>query len=93
MLARNLKKFTVECWDPKQLDWVTEWNNTNDIPRMIRVGLVLGGNTDGGAGAPEFSVVRSFAVPSAMMPVGVQRGGGAGGGAGSPPPIKLPGMK
>ena len=81
VLARNLKKFTVECWDLKQLDWVTEWNTTNDIPRMIRVGLVLGGKTDGGAGAPDFSVVRSFAVPSAMMPVGVQRGG-AGGGSG-----------
>jgi len=96
VLARNLKKFTVECWDIKQLDWVTEWNTTNDIPRMIRVGLVLGGNTDGGGSAPDFSVVRSFAVPSAMMPVAVQRGGGvAGGSSGSPnpPPIKLPGMK
>ncbi len=76
VLARNVKDFVVECWDPQMLDWVTEWKNTNVIPPMIRVGLVLGGNTTGGAGAPDFSVVRSLAVPSAMMPVAVQRGGG-----------------
>jgi hypothetical protein len=91
VLARNVKDFVVECWDPQKLDWVTEWQNTNAIPPMIRVGLVLGGNTAGGAAAPDFAVVRSFAVPSAMMPVAVQRGG-AGGNQTTPgtPAIKPP---
>jgi hypothetical protein len=91
VLARNVKSFVVECWDPQQLDWVTEWQNTNAIPTMVRVGLVLGGNASGGAAAPDFAVVRAFAVPSAMMPVSVQRGGGGGGGNTTTPGIKLPG--
>jgi len=93
VLARNVKKFIVECWDAKRLDWVTEWNNTNDIPPMIRIGLVLGGNTAAGGGAPDFSVVRAFSMPSAMMPVGVQRGGAGGSFSQTSPAIKLPGMK
>jgi prepilin-type N-terminal cleavage/methylation domain-containing protein len=85
VLARNVKKFIVECWDTNQLDWVTEWDNTNSIPPMLRVGLVLGGNVEAGGAAPEITVVRAFSMPSGMMPVAVQRGGGGGpGGPGGP---------
>jgi len=86
VLARNVKKFIVECLDTNQLDWVTEWDSTNTIPAMIRVGLVLGGNTADGGSAPEFSVVRSFSMPSGMMPAAVQRGGAAAS-SGLPPLI------
>lgn len=78
VLAKNVKKFIVECWDTNKLEWATEWENTNFIPPLIRVGLVLGGNTAAGNAAPEYSVVRTFAVPSGMMPVAVQRGGAGG---------------
>ena len=37
VLARNVKQFLVECWDTNQLDWVTDWDNTNSIPPMLRV--------------------------------------------------------
>ncbi len=89
ILARNVKTFAVECWDTNQLDWVTEWENTNSIPPLIRVGLVLGGNTEAGANAPELSIVRAFSMPSSMMPAAVQHGTangpGAPGGGGLPP--------
>ena len=75
ILARNVKTFQIECWDTNQLDWVTEWVDTNSIPPMIRVGLVLGGNTGAGGAAPELTVVRAFSMPSGMMPAAVQRGG------------------
>ena len=51
VLARNVKSFAIECWDTNQLDWVTEWDNTNSIPPMLRVGLVLGGNLGAGGAA------------------------------------------
>ena len=85
VLARNVKSFAVECWDTNQLDWVTEWTTTNSIPPMVRVGLVLGANTDMGNGAPSYSVVRALAMPSSMMPAVVQMGWGGPGGPGAPP--------
>ena len=86
ILAHNVKEFAVECWDTNQMDWVTEWDDTNSIPPMVRVGLVLGGNTDTGGMSPELTVVRAFSMPSQMMPAAVQRGGagGPGGGFGGP---------
>jgi len=94
VLARNVKTFTVECWDTNKSEWITEWVNTNSIPPMLRVNLVLGGNTAAGAGAPEFAATRIFTVPSIMMPAVVQRGGAGGpGGNRGQPPVKLPGQK
>jgi prepilin-type N-terminal cleavage/methylation domain-containing protein len=86
ILARNVKTFAVECWDTNQFEWVTEWENTNSIPPMIRVGLVLGGNPEAGKDAPEVSIVRAFSMPSGMMPAVVQHGTPGGQGRG----LKLP---
>ena len=99
ILARNVRTFAVECWDTNQFEWVTEWENTNSIPPMIRVGLVMGGNTEKGKDAPEISIVRAFSMPSGMMPAIVQHGtvGGRGGpgapGGGGLPPIQSPGAR
>ncbi len=93
ILLRNVKTFSVECWDTNQSEWVTDWENTNSIPPMLRIGLVFGGNTSAGGAAPEKFVVRSFSIPSQMMPLAVQRGGGGPGGPGGPggnvPPINF----
>jgi len=88
VLARNVKQFLVECWDTNQLDWVTEWDNTNAIPPMLRVSLVFGGTTEDGTAVPETSVVRAFSMPSSEMPSVVQNGLplGAAGGGGLPTP-------
>lgn len=82
VLARNVKTLLMECWDAQQLDWVTEWKNTNSIPAFIRVGLVLAAKPE--SHAPDLVVTRAVAVPSQMMPVAIQRGGalGPGGGGG-----------
>jgi prepilin-type N-terminal cleavage/methylation domain-containing protein len=84
ILARNVKTLKIECWDTNQLDWVTEWDNTNAIPPMVRIAMVLGGNTTPGASAPDLTVVRAFSMPSEMMPVPVQRGIGGPGGPNGP---------
>jgi len=74
VLARNVRKFTVECWDTNKLDWAAEWLDTNSIPALLRVNLVLGGNVTAGAAAPDFSVARIFSLPSQTMPAAVQNG-------------------
>ena len=81
ILARNVQTFKVECWDTNQAEWTTEWDDTNSIPPLIRVKLVLGGNNqDFGGGGPTLSVTRVIAVPSQSMPSAVQTGGGGPGG-------------
>ena len=85
VLARNVRTVAVDCWDTNKLEWTTEWLDTNSIPTLLRVKLVLGGNTVAGSAAPDFSVARLFSLPSQTMPAGVQNGtignnGGGGGG-------------
>jgi len=89
VLARYVQTFKVECWDTNQAEWVTEWDDTNSIPPLIRVELVLGsGNHDYGNAAPARTVSRVIAVPSQTMPVAVQMGSsgplGGPGGRGGP---------
>jgi hypothetical protein len=92
VLARNVQTFKVECWDTNMAEWTKEWDNTNAIPPLIRVKLVLGGkNNDFGNAAPTLSVTRVIAVPSQTMPAVVQTGGGGPRGGGPvltlPPPV------
>jgi prepilin-type N-terminal cleavage/methylation domain-containing protein len=90
VLARYVQTFKIECWDTNQAEWTTEWDNTNSIPPLIRVNLVLGGNNrDFGGAAPTLSVSRVIAVPSQTLPAVVQTGA-AGPGAPNPPPAPPP---
>ncbi len=93
VLARNVKGFTVECWDTTANDWSETWDNTNQIPTMVRFTLVLGtkknDNSFGDAG-PQLAVTRIVAIPSIMVPTAVQSqmaggGGPRGGGGGNNP--------
>jgi prepilin-type N-terminal cleavage/methylation domain-containing protein len=98
VLARDVRTFTVECWATNQLnhaEWSSEWDEkqTNSIPSMLRVTMVLNQKDAHGMQERGFAVTRIYTVPSAMMPVQVQRGGlgGPGGpGGGMPPPISMP---
>jgi prepilin-type N-terminal cleavage/methylation domain-containing protein len=95
VLAKNIKQFTVEWWgtnDMNEVGWYKDWDDkqTNSIPQMLRVHLVMGANTETGKEAPDYAATRIYTVPSEMMPVFVQRGtgpfgGGAGGGLLQPP--------
>jgi prepilin-type N-terminal cleavage/methylation domain-containing protein len=42
VLARYVKELKFEFWDAKQNDWVDEWNDTNQIPKVVMVSLTVG---------------------------------------------------
>jgi prepilin-type N-terminal cleavage/methylation domain-containing protein len=95
VLARNVKKFVVECWDTNKFEWVSEWTDTNSIPPSVRVAVVLEtklppGQSDYGKTIPDTVVTRAFAMPSAMMPAAVQHGTVGGPPGGGPPGLRLP---
>lgn len=90
VLARDVKKFAVDCWDPAAKDWSKEWDDTNQIPTLVRFTLVLGGNQNNnnfGDASPTLAVTRVVAIPSTMVPTMVQ--GGGVGGPGQRPPIRF----
>ncbi|HEX9045398.1 MAG TPA: prepilin-type N-terminal cleavage/methylation domain-containing protein [Verrucomicrobiae bacterium] len=86
VLAKNVKEFTIEWWGTNNLNeagWNTEWDDqqTNTIPQMLRVHLVLGAKADGGyngSSGADYVATRIYTVPSQMMPAMVQRGVGGG---------------
>jgi len=77
VLARNVKDFKVEWWGTNSMNeagWNLDWDDsqTNTIPAMLRVHLVLGANLAAGSSAPEFAATRIYTVPSQMMPAVAQ---------------------
>ncbi len=91
VLARDVKGFEIDCWDTNQMQFVTEWDNTNTIPALVRVTLTLGGNLDTGGNVPDRILTRDIAIPSGMLPTGYQGGrGGGGGGVNQAPGINPP---
>ena len=83
VLARNVKEFYRRMLGHKRrMDWSDEWENTNQIPPMVRFTLALGGNkNDNGFGdaGPELTVTRVVAMPSITVPVAVQTQSAGGG--------------
>ena len=81
VLARNVQDFIVECWDTNKLEWVDEWTDTNSIPPILRISLVLGGTADPRDQTSALAITRVIATPSMMLPSFLQgtrrwRGGG-----------------
>jgi len=38
-LMHNVKQMEMEFWDMQKEDWVDEWDQTNQVPRLIRVAI------------------------------------------------------
>ena len=74
VLAHDVEKFSIECWDPKALDWVDTWDTTNSIPAMVRISLTLRNHADAGNTAPALAVTRVIAIPSVTLPSVLQSG-------------------
>jgi len=87
VLARNVKDFVVECWDTNKMQWADEWLDTNTIPPVVRVSLLLGSSADSGSEA-SLAITRLIALPSTTMPTVVQLPGGVGNG--QTPPSTTP---
>jgi prepilin-type N-terminal cleavage/methylation domain-containing protein len=89
VLAENVQKFSVECWDPQKQDWADEWLDTNSLPAMLRVELVSGSTTTD-AKAPMVALTRLLSMPSQPMPAAAQNGQGGGSGNSNQPRLQLP---
>lgn len=74
ILAREVSEFSMEFWDPRAGDWITEWTTTNMIPPAVRVYLAAGGGGQTRAKGEGVSV-RTVVIPSIAVPPSYQLGG------------------
>ena len=80
VLAKNVHKFSIDCWDTNKLEWIDEWDDTNAIPPLVRVNLTLAtgtGDDASSSSSPDFSIVRVFSLPSETLPAALQNGAAA----------------
>lgn len=78
VLARDVNNFIVEYLDPKTGDWITFWENTNQLPRMVRVSLGLG-RLDKFSTTPQEVKVTAVALPAHLVQLQWEMPGGQGG--------------
>lgn len=91
VLARNVQGLEMEFWDNRQKDWVDEWRETNQIPKVVRLTLKIADKPN----SPSQSVqemIRIISIPSQMVaPIWQAPMGGAGMAPGQQPPGVIPG--
>ena len=84
-LADNVRELRLEFWDTRKRDWVDEWKQTNQLPKMVKISLQL----DQGSSYPK-PIIRIVGLPSAGVPqvwqVPVPQPGPGGPGGGQPGP-------
>ena len=76
VLAKNVKGLLLEFWDERTGDWLQEWNQTNALPKLVRVTLrfaTVDSRQRVVNSAQEEEVTRVVAIPSVTVPVPVQR--------------------
>ena len=89
VLARGVNKMAFEFWDTRQNQWVDEWIQTNQLPKMLKVTLgfvVKKQNQSYTSTETRQEISRIVALPAMTVPVNYQRGvGQPPGGVGQPP--------
>jgi type II secretory pathway pseudopilin PulG len=74
ILSTNVSAFLLEYWDASVSDFVTEWANTNDLPRIVRMSMAFGHQGSMGknveATASVVGVYPTIVPREAQLPMG-----------------------
>lgn len=73
-LARDVTFFRMSFFDPRKNEWLDEWKYTNQLPKLVQIGLGLG-KTGNDASKPYNLVTSLVALPSVAVQPDVQGGG------------------
>jgi len=96
VLAKNVKDLLLEFWNPNRNEWLDEWTQTNQLPKMVKVTLRLVPPGQRYSTQTREEITRIVALPSVMVPAGWQTPrlgvGGQPGFPGQPPQLGLPGQ-
>jgi prepilin-type N-terminal cleavage/methylation domain-containing protein len=78
VLAPNVNLFALEFWNTNTLEWDPEWLFTNQLPKLVKVGLSVGPphrRPSQADTAVETALVSSMAIPRIVQAPPVRRGG------------------
>lgn len=98
VLGKNIEKMSFEFLDPRKNEWIDEWTQTNQVPKLIKVNLRFNGGGPAGSysTAPDREASRIIALPAMTVPsyyqTGVQQGPGQPGQPGAPGVPGRPGL-
>ena len=84
VLAKNVKEFQLEFWDARLNDWMDEWTQTNQLPKLLKVTLKLANNERSTLAQEE--IMRIISLPAIAVQPNWQMPALLGGGPGGPPP-------
>jgi general secretion pathway protein J len=76
VLAAGVDKMAFEFWDSQRNEWIEEWGQTNQLPKMMKVTLGFvsqPGNKPFGTALLREEVSRIIALPAVTVPVMFQR--------------------
>ena len=83
VLAKGVNKLRFEFWDVRLNDWVDEWTQTNQLPKLVKVTVqFVEPNQQGSYSQRKEEVTRIVALPSVTVPANWQVPGVPG----RPPP-------
>ena len=61
VLAKNVKDFQMQFWEPRLNDWTDEWTQTNTLPKLVMITLKLGDNPHSSQVQEEITKIVSIA--------------------------------
>jgi len=81
VLAKYASEFQMEFWDQRANDWVDEWKQTNQLPKLVKFSLKLADNAYQARQAQQ-EMVRIVSLPGTTVKPAWQFGGPTGPGQG-----------
>jgi len=86
VLAHDIRAFMIEfCYQRRNTyEWVQEWNQTNQLPKLVRFALAFGQSRDA-TGKPKSVTVRTVSLPCSAVPPNAQQAQGPRPGQPLPP--------
>jgi type II secretion system protein J len=91
VLAKGVSGMEFEFWDTRRNEWMDEWNQTNQLPKLVKVTVQFNRAGPRQAYAQNREeVTRIVALPSITVPVSWQMPGQPGRPATGAPPVTTP---
>src|SRR6266542_675333 len=76
VLAKGVNKLQFEFWDVRLNDWVPEWTQTNQLPKLVKVTVqFVQPNQQGSYSQRKEEVTRIIALPAITVPANWQMPG------------------
>ena len=87
VLAKGVNKLRFEFWDVRLNDWVDDWTQTNQLPKLVKVTVQFAEpNQQGSYSQRKEEVTRIIALPAITVPANWQMPGVPGRPPPPPPP-------